>query len=108
MTQEAVPAPGAVPLQVSSALLALDQVTFTADDPQFVLVGRGQVDGPRGNGGAKVARVWNVQMCIRVGSETQRKWCLTEGDVYPAASVLTRIYPKDECPSISITSRELK
>lgn len=65
-----VPAPGAVPLQISSALLALDQVTFTADDPQFVLVGRGQVDGPRGNGGAKVSRVWNVQMCIRVGSET--------------------------------------
>lgn len=65
-----VPASGGVPLQISDALLALDQVSFAADDSQFILVGRGQVDGPRGNGRAQVSRVWNVQMCIRVGSET--------------------------------------
>lgn len=65
-----LPAPGAVSLQISGALLALDQVSFAADDPQFILVGRGQVDGPGGNGRAEVSRVWNVQVCVQVGPET--------------------------------------
>lgn len=56
-------APGAATLQVY-ALLALDQVAFAADDPQFVLVGRGQVDRPRGDGGAQVTGVWDIQVCI--------------------------------------------
>lgn len=66
--EEAVysPASGAVPLQVSNALLALCQVAFAANDPQFVLVGGGQVDGPRGDGWAKVARVRNIQVRIRM------------------------------------------
>lgn len=58
------PAPRAVPLQVSNAFLALCQIAFAANDPQFVLVGGGQVDGPRGDGRAKVARVRNIQVCI--------------------------------------------
>lgn len=58
------PASGAVPLQVSHALLALDQVALAANDPQFVLVGGGQVDGPRGDSWAKVAWVWDIQVCI--------------------------------------------
>lgn len=58
------PAPRAVPLQVSNAFLALCQIAFAANDPQFILVGGGQVDGPRGDGWAKVARVRNIQVCI--------------------------------------------
>lgn len=58
------PASGAVTLQVSYALLALDQVALAADDPQFVLVGRGQVDGSRGDGWAQVTWVWDIQVCI--------------------------------------------
>lgn len=60
------PAPGAAPLQLPLALLALDQVAFAADDPQFVLVGGGQVDGPGGDGRAKVAGVRDVQVSVRV------------------------------------------
>lgn len=58
------PAPGAVTLQVSATFLALDQVALTANDPQFVLVRRGQVDGPRGDGWAKEAGVWDIQVCV--------------------------------------------
>lgn len=58
------PATGAIPLQISYTLLALDQVSLAANDPQFVLVGRSQVDGPRGDGWAKVSRVRDVQMCV--------------------------------------------
>lgn len=63
-----------------------------------------EMAGPRyrGLGMSRCAYEWGLKR------SAQRKWCLTEVDVYPAASVLTRIYPKDECPSISITSRELK
>lgn len=60
------PASGAVPLQVSNAFLALCQIAFAANDPQFVLVGGGQVDGPRGDGWAKVAWVRNIQVRIRM------------------------------------------
>ena len=42
-----LPATGAVALQVATGLLALAQVALAADDSQFVLVGGGQVDGPR-------------------------------------------------------------
>lgn len=60
------PSSRAVPLQVSNAFLALCQIAFAANDPQFVLVGGGQVDGPRGDGWAKVARVRNIQVRIRM------------------------------------------
>lgn len=39
------PASRAIPLQVASIILALHQVALAADDPKFVLIGRGQVDG---------------------------------------------------------------
>lgn len=58
------PASRAVALQVSYTLCALDQVAFAANDSQFVLVGGGQVDGSRGDGWAKVAWVWDIQVCI--------------------------------------------
>lgn len=60
------PASRAVPLQVSNAFLALCQIAFAANDPQFVLVGGGQVDGPGGDGRAEVARVRNIQVRIRM------------------------------------------
>lgn len=53
------PSAGAGPLQLSRLS---DQASLTADDPQFVLVGRGQVNGPGGDGWAQVARVGDVQV----------------------------------------------
>lgn len=38
------------------------QIPFAANHPQFVLVGRGQVNGSGGNSWAQVARAWDVQM----------------------------------------------
>lgn len=53
------PSAGAGPLQLSRLS---DQTSLTADDPQFVLVGGSQVNGPGGDGWAQVARVGDVQV----------------------------------------------
>jgi len=61
-------------VQLPAGLLALGQVALAADDPELVLVGRGQVDGPRRDGRAQVARVGDVQVGVRVGSRgTERE-----------------------------------
>lgn len=60
------PASRAVTLQVSPSFLTLGEVSLAAYNPQFVLVGRGQVDGSRGDCWAQVAWVWDVKVGVGV------------------------------------------
>lgn len=59
------PAAGAGPLQIARLS---DQAALAADDPQLVLVGRCQVDGARGDGGAQVAGTRDVQVGQNLGT----------------------------------------
>lgn len=45
-----------------------NQTALTADDPQFVLIGGGQVNGSRGDGWAQVAGVGDVQVGQHCGT----------------------------------------
>lgn len=70
----------------------LHQVAFAANDPQLLLVGRGQVDGARGNGRAQVARVGDFQVCsgrgpADMGRETEihLHWCWAGEENQPLA-----------------------
>lgn len=59
------PAAGAGPLQLPGLS---DQAALAADDPQLVLVGRGQVDGAGGDGRAQVAGAGDVQVGQNLGT----------------------------------------
>lgn len=76
-----LPASRATTLQIST-VLALDKVALAANDPKFVLIGWSQVYGSRGNGGAKVAWVRDIQMCVWVRTgKREEKSAMAEFEV---------------------------
>ena len=60
------------------------QAAFAADDPELVLVRRGQVDGTGRDGWAQVARVWDVQVStrrrsVKVKGHISTEWTVCKG-----------------------------
>lgn len=99
------PAAGASPLQLAGLS---DQAALAADDPQLVLVGRGQVDGAGGNGGSQVAGAGDVQVGQNLSTGQRRGVGSDRNLSCPPEFFLDVSHLREAWPWTSMTSRELK